>query len=64
MTGGKCTRCGEAIIHGATDRFQLRAWDFTESSAAFFNGCLCTACWNDLLQFMEGNPTNSGGASA
>jgi len=51
-----CERCGDPIEHGCGDRFQVRGYDYTESSAAHFEGQLCLRCWNRFVEFMLGRP--------
>jgi len=51
-----CERCGETVTHGHGDRFQIRGFDYTESSAATFQGQLCLRCWNRFVEFMLGRP--------
>jgi hypothetical protein len=64
MTGETCTRCGDSVIHSTPDRFQLQAWDFSTSTAAYFEGRLCTVCWNDLIRFMAADPADRRWATA
>lgn len=48
----KCRRCGDTIL--LPDRFNIRAYDFTESTAAWVKGRLCSYCWDDLMAFLRG----------
>lgn len=48
-----CERCGDTVAV-VPDRFQLRAYDFTESTGAFVDGRLCSYCWDSLMAFLTG----------
>lgn len=48
----KCERCGDTIV--VPNRFNVRAYDFTESTGAFVEGRLCSYCWDDLMAFFSG----------
>lgn len=50
-----CERCGNTVVVGP-NRFQIRAYDFTESTGAFVEGRLCSYCWDDLMAFMTNQP--------
>lgn len=64
MTVKQCRRCGDSIIHGAANRYQLRAYDLGESSGALYEGGLCAARWNDLVRFMAEDPCERRWATA
>jgi hypothetical protein len=49
----RCIRCGDAIIVGDGDRFQLRALDRTDGTVATHVGRLCSHCWGAFTEFME-----------
>jgi DNA-directed RNA polymerase subunit RPC12/RpoP len=51
-----CERCGDRVEHGGGERFQIRGYDYSESSAATFQGQLCLRCWNRFTEFMLGRP--------
>jgi hypothetical protein len=48
----KCRRCGDTIL--LPDRFRLKAHDFTESTASWVDGRLCSYCWDDFMAFLKG----------
>lgn len=50
-----CLRCGDrGECAGQTGRFQLKAWDRTDSSLVEESGALCPDCWDRLMRFLAG----------
>lgn len=53
-----CERCGDTVTV-APNRFQIRAYDFTESTGALLEGRLCSYCWDDFMAFLAGDWSES-----
>jgi hypothetical protein len=51
---GPCLRCGSEETYGGDKRFQLRAFDFSESTGSYVEGKLCARRWRALTRFVEG----------